>query len=333
VEYSYLGASGLTVGRIVLGTDNFGTQTTEPDSHAILDAALDLGINMVDTSDVYGWRAGQGYTEQIIGRWFATGGGRRERVVLATKVYGVMDDWPNNRHLSALHIRRACDASLRRLQTDYIDVYQMHHVDRNTPVEEIWSAMELLRAQGKIIYVGSSNHAGWHIAKLQEAARRRHHPGLVSEQTIYNLMQRTAELEVIPACVDYGVGMLAWAPLAAGLLGGILRKERDRQLTQPLPGERIAPHRQRRLAELDKHRTAVEAYEKLCADIGADPADVAVAWLLQRPGVTGCIIGPRTVEQVTASVRALETRLDEETLARLDEIFPGPGPAPESYAW
>ncbi|GLZ02592.1 oxidoreductase [Actinomadura sp. NBRC 104412] len=333
MDYTHLGRSGLRVSRICLGTDNFGTQTTEDDAHLILDAALDHGINMVDTSDAYGWRFGEGYTEQIIGRWLSKGGGRRERTVLATKLYGEMADWPNNGRLSALHIRRACDASLRRLQTDYIDIYQMHHVDRDTPVEEIWSAMDVLRAQGKIVYVGSSNHAGWHVARLQEEARRRHHPGLVSEQSIYSLLDRTIELEVLPACAEYGVGVLAWAPLSAGLLGGVLEKERRNQLGTPLKGERIAPHRQARLAKLERHRPAIEEYEKLCRDLGADPAHVALSWVLGRPGVDGAIVGPRTLDQLTGALGGLSLHLDADTLTRLDEIFPGPGPAPEAYAW
>jgi Predicted oxidoreductases (related to aryl-alcohol dehydrogenases) len=333
VEYTHLGRSGLTVSRLVLGTDNFGTQTTAEDAFAIMDRALELGINMIDTGDVYGWRMGEGVTEQIIGKWFAGGGGRRERTVLATKLYGVMADWPNNSGLSALHIRRACEASLRRLGTDYIDLYQPHHIDRNVRWEEIWEAMDLLKTQGKIVYVGSSNHPGWHIAAGQEAAARRGSIGLVSEQTIYNLLERTAELEVLPACQHYGVGMMAWSPLDAGLLGGILRKERERQLGTPLPGARIATHRGKRMAKLERHRAQIAEYEQLCAELGHSPADVAVAWLLARPGVSATIIGPRTVEQLDASTGAFAVTLDEAALARLDEIFPGPGPAPEAYAW
>ncbi|BCB91014.1 aldo/keto reductase [Phytohabitans suffuscus] len=333
MEYTHLGRSGLTVSRLVLGTDNFGTQTDEDEAHAVLDRAHELGINVVDTSNVYGWRPGEGYTEQIIGRWLAKGGGRRERTVLATKLYGVMDPWPNNSHLSALHIRRACEDSLRRLGTDHIDLYQMHHVDRTTPWDEIWEAMELLQRQGKIVYVGSSNHAGWHLAKAQEAARRRNFTGIVSEQTIYNLLERTAELEVLPACQDYGIGMMPWSPLDAGLLGGVLRKERESRVGTPLPGAQVARHRRERFEKLARHRDAIAGYEELCAEAGNDPADVALAWLLARPGVTAPIIGPRTVEQLESSTRALKVRLDPATLARLDEIFPGPGPAPEAYSW
>jgi aryl-alcohol dehydrogenase-like predicted oxidoreductase len=199
---------------------NFGPQTSEEESFRIMDRALELGINFFDTANVYGQKLGEGVTEQILGRWFAQGGGRREKVVLATKVYNRMGEWPNQSHLSALHIRQACEESLRRLQTDHIDLYQMHHIDRETPWEEIWQAMEQLVREGKVVYVGSSNFAGWHIARANEIARSRHFLGLVSEQSLYNLNARTIELEVLPACEAYGLGVIPWSPLAGGLLGG-----------------------------------------------------------------------------------------------------------------
>jgi NDP-hexose 2,3-enoyl reductase len=323
MEYTHLGRSGLRVSRLCLGTMNFGPVTDEPESHRILDRALEHGINFVDTANVYGWGESKGRTEQIIGAWFAKGGGRREKTVIATKLYGSMSDWPNDTFLSALNIRRACDASLQRLRTDYIDVYQMHHVDRGTPWDEIWEAMEMLRHQGKILYVGSSNHAGWHIAKGQEAARRRNFMGLVAEQSLYNLAERTVELEVLPACRDYGLGLIPWSPLHGGLLGGILRKQ---QLSRSAHG--------RAAQALEKHRPQVEKYEAFCDELGEPPTDVALAWLLKQDGVTAPIIGPRTVEQLDGSLRALEITLDEHATKRLDEIWPGPGgPAPEAYAW
>jgi aryl-alcohol dehydrogenase-like predicted oxidoreductase len=323
VQHVHLGRAGVRVSRLCLGTMNFGPHTEEADSHRIMDRALEHGINFFDTANVYGWRRGEGVTEQIIGRWFAQGGGRREKVVLATKVYGDMGDWPNTSRLSALHIKRACEGSLRRLQTDYIDVYQMHHIDRETPWEEIWEAMEQLRREGKILYVGSSNFAGWHIARAQEQARQRAFMGLVSEQSLYNLMARTVELEVIPACREYGLGLIPWSPLAGGLLGGALRKAEQ--------GRRASADMQRRIQE---NRAKLEAYEAFCGELGEDPANVALAWLLHNPVVTAPIIGPRTVEQLDGSLRALEIRLGEDALQRLHEIFPGPGkPAPEAYAW
>ncbi|HEY6378763.1 MAG TPA: aldo/keto reductase [Candidatus Dormibacteraeota bacterium] len=323
MDYTHLGRSGLRVSRLCLGTMNFGPLTDEAESHLIMDSALEEGINFFDTANVYGWRKGEGWTEQIIGRWLAQGGGRREKTVLATKLYGSMSDWPNDTFLSARNIRNACEGSLRRLQTDHLDIYQMHHVDRDTPWEEIWQAMETLVAQGKVLYVGSSNFAGWHIAQAQEAARGRHFMGLVSEQSKYNLLERTVELEVLPACADYGLGVIPWSPLAGGLLAGILRKARE--------GRSAAAHVQEGLA---KDRDRIERYEKLCDDLGHDPADVGLAWLLAQPAVAAPIIGPRTTDQLSASLRALTVELDSEALQTLDEIFPGPGgTAPEAYAW
>jgi aryl-alcohol dehydrogenase-like predicted oxidoreductase len=327
MEYTHLGRSGVMVSRLCLGTMNFGPETSEEDSHTIMDRALDLGFNFFDTANVYGWGENKGRTERILGTWFAGGGGRREKVVLATKLYGSMSDWPNDTFLSARNIRHACDASLRRMQTDYIDLYQMHHVDRSTPWDEIWEAMEVLRQQGKIIYVGSSNHAGWHLAKAQETAARRNFFGLVSEQSLYNLYERTVELEVLPACQDYGLGVIPWSPLGGGLLGGILRKQQGGHLGGRSASGRAAD-------ALAKDRDRIEAYEKFCEQLGENPADVALAWLLHQPAVTAPIIGPRTVDQLEGSLRALEVKLPEDALARLDEIFPGPGgAAPEAYAW
>ncbi len=325
MEYTNLGRTGLRVSRLVLGTMNFGPQTDEADSHRIMDRAHEHGINFFDTANVYGWGENRGRTEQIVGTWFAQGGGRRDRTVIATKVYGGMGDgeWPNYDKLSAVNIRRAVEASLTRLQTDHIDLYQMHHVDLDTPWDEIWQAMDTLVAQGKILYVGSSNFAGWHLARANEAAARRHSYGLVSEQSIYNLLTREVELEVLPAAAAYGLGVIPWSPLHGGLLGGVLRKERE--------GKRRSSGRAKEA--LEEHREQIGAYEDLCAEIGEEPADVALAWLLGRPGVTGPIIGPRTLEQLDGAQRALALTLEEKVLARLDEIFPGYRPAPEHYAW
>jgi NDP-hexose 2,3-enoyl reductase len=328
MEYTNLGRTGLRVSRLCLGTMNFGPKTTEPDSFTIMDRALELGIQFFDTANVYGWKTGEGVTEQIIGRWFAQGGGRRDAVVLATKVYGKMGDGPNDQGLSARHIVRACDESLRRLQTDWIDLYQMHHVSRSTPWDEIWQAMELLVTQGKVRYVGSSNFAGWHLAAAQESARRRHFLGLVSEQSIYNLLTRHVELEVVPAAIEYGIGIIPWSPLHGGLLGGALRKIAAGEASRTTEG--------RSAEALAEHREAIEGYEKLCANLGHDPADVALAWLLSRPGVTAPIVGPRTVPQLDAALGALSVTLDDDTLLRLDELFPpvgNGGPGPEAWAW
>ncbi len=326
MEYRKLGRTGIMISPIGLGTVNFSWLTNEADSFAILDRAFELGVNLFDTSDNY--NAGQ--TEALLGRWFALGGGRREKTVLASKAYSPPMEWgskdpakrmgtwvgPNQRGLSAKHIREACDASLTRLQTDYIDIYQMHHIDRNTPWEEVWQALELLVQQGKVLYVGSSNFAGWHIAQAQETARARHFLGLVSEQSIYNLMKRTVELEVIPACRAYGMAFLPYSPLGGGMLGG-------------KPGDNDRGRR-----AFFPQSDAIDAFQAFCQSIDRNPGDVALAWLAQQPGVTAPIVGPRTLSQFEASLAAIETPLDDNARARLDELFPGPGgAAPEAYAW
>ncbi len=323
MQYTHLGRSGLLVSRLCLGTMNFGPQTDEATSHSIMDSALDAGINFFDTANVYGGHGHRGLTEEIVGRWFAKGGERRERVVLATKLYGTMTDLPNESKLSALNIRRALDASLKRLQTDYIDIYQFHHIDRNTPWDEIWQAIDVAVQQGKILYSGSSNFAGWHIAQAQEAAARRNYTGLISEQSIYNLLTRDVELEVIPAAQQYGLGLIPWSPLHSGLLGGVLKKERD--------GVRRT---EGRAAEtLKNHQAQIQEYEDLVDELGQEPGEVALSWLLHRPGVAAPIVGPRTQEQLDSALRALDISLEETTLKRLDGIFPGRKTAPEDYAW
>jgi aryl-alcohol dehydrogenase-like predicted oxidoreductase len=328
MDYTQLGRTGLTVSRLVLGTMNFGPFTDEPDAHAIMDAALDAGVNFFDTANVYG-RDQKGRTEEIIGTWFAQGGGRRDKTVLATKVYGKMtadgDAWPNYDRLSAVNIRRAVDASLRRLGTDRIDLYQFHHIDRNTPWEEIWQALDVLVQQGKVLYVGSSNFPGWSIARANETAARRGSLGLVSEQCLYNPAERRAEMEVIPAAEAYGLGVLPWSPLHGGLLGGALRKEQD--------GGRSAGGAAAKALADPAERARVQAWEDLCDKHEVAPGEAALAWLLTRPAVTGPIIGPRIQAQLDSALRAVELDLSPEFLDAVDEIFPGPGPSPEAFAW
>ncbi|MEU6660517.1 aldo/keto reductase [Streptomyces sp. NPDC046821] len=329
MEYTQLGRTGLKVSRLVLGTMNFGPQTDEAASHAIMDAAQASGINYFDTANVYGWGENKGRTEEYIGSWFAQNGGRREKTVLATKVYGSMnrqsETWPNDDKLSALNIRRAVEASLKRLQTDYIDIYQFHHIDRLTPFEEIWQAIDVLIRQGKILYAGSSNFPGYKIAQANETAARRGMVGLVSEQCLYNLAERRAEMEVIPAAQEYGLGVIPWSPLHGGLLGGIIRKEFE-------GGRRASGRAAEALAD-PVTRGRVQAYEDLLDKHGLEPGETALAWLLTRPGVTGPIVGPRTPDQLASALRAVELELSEEVLTSLDEIFPGPGPSPEAFAW
>ncbi|MGH7214772.1 MAG: aldo/keto reductase [Tepidisphaeraceae bacterium] len=327
MEYTSLGRTGLKVSRLCLGTMNFGPLTTESDSFAIMDKAHEVGVNFFDTADVYGWKKGEGVTESIVGRWLAQGGGRRERTIVATKVFGDMDLDPNDqtmkRGLSAVKIRRGCENSLRRMQTDYIDLYQMHHIARETPWDEVWEAMETLVGQGKVIYVGSSNFAAWNIVQANEVAKRRNFLGLVSEQSHYNLKVRQVELEVAPACRAYGVGIIPWSPLAGGLLGGVLKKTE---------GGRRANERVQK--EVNERRPQLEKWEKLCDELGESPANVALAWLLNNPAVTAPIIGPRTMDQLTGALRAVELKLEDATMKNIDEIWPGPGDqAPEAYAW
>jgi aryl-alcohol dehydrogenase-like predicted oxidoreductase len=331
MEYTQLGRTGLKVSRLVLGTMNFGPVTDEGDSHAIMDAALGAGVNFFDTANVYGWGEDKGRTEEIVGSWFAKGGGRRDKTVLATKVYGNMaadgDSWPNHDKLSALNIRRAVEGSLKRLGTDYIDLYQFHHVDRSTPWDEIWQAIDVLVTQGKILYAGSSNFAGWHIAQANEAAQRRGSLGLTSEQCLYNLVERRAEMEVIPAAEAYGLGVIPWSPLNGGLLGGVLRKQREGGAGRSAGGRAADALADQVL------RGKIQAYEDLCDKHGLEPGDVGLAWLLTRPAVTGPIVGPRTAGQLDSALRAVELELSAEVLAALEEIFPGTGPSPEAFAW
>ncbi len=330
IEHRRLGGHGVLVSNLCLGTMNFGPQTSEKDSFAIMDRALDLGINFFDTADVYGGEGNRGRTEQIVGRWFAQGGGRRDAVVLATKVYNPADSGNdrsepnhNSRNLSAMKIKRHCEGSLKRLQTDTIDIYQMHHVDRDCPWEEIWQGMGSLADQGKIVYTGSSNFAGWDIATACQEASKRGMIGLVSEQSIYHLNNRMVELEVIPACRHYGLGLIPWSPLGGGLLGGALEKASS--------GRRSSEGVQK---AIEQNRGKLEKYEALCKEMGEKPAAVALAWLLHNPIVTAPIIGPRTMEQLEDAVHATEISLSKEILGRLDDIFPGPGgEAPNAYAW
>ena len=322
MQFTNLGRTGLKVSRLCLGTMNFGPHTSEMDSFKIMDRALDFGINFFDTANVYGWKMGEGITEQIIGRWIAQTG-HRDKIVLATKCFGEMGEGVNDKGLSAYHIRKACEDSLKRLKTDHIDLYQMHHVDRSVPWEEIWQAMEQLVREGKVLYVGSSNFAAMHIVQAQYEAQKRNFVGLVSEQSLYNLRDRMIELEMIPACKEFGLGLIPWSPLGSGLLGGVLEKEQNVRRSE----EAIQK-------SLEKHRDQIEQYETFCKSIGEKPANVALAWLLKNPVVTAPIIGPRTIEQFQDALRSLDVELNDEIMQRLDEIWPGPGGhAPEAYAW
>jgi len=324
MEYTYLGKSGLQVSRLCLGTMNFGRITPEKEAFRIMDKSLERGINFFDTANAYGGKKGEGITEKILGKWFLQSKNRRGKIVLATKVYGEMGPGINDKRLSAYHIKKACEDSLARMKTDHIDLYQMHHIDRNTPWDEIWQAMDRLVTAGKITYVGSSNFAGWDIAAACESAAKRNLLGLISEQSKYNLFNRFIEREVIHACMYYGVGIIPWSPLEGGLLGGVLKgkgADKERRNSDEVKNK------------LKKNQAQIEEWEKFCNNINEEPANVALAWLMNQTAVTAPIIGPRTSAQLNKSVRAVEIVLDENMLKKLDEIFPAAGTAPQYYAW
>jgi len=322
MQYTKLGRSGLMVSRLCLGTMNFGAYTPEKESFEMMNRALEIGINFFDTANVYGGKKGEGITEKIIGRWLEENKDRRNNIVLASKVYGEMGDRVNEKHLSAYHIKKACEDSLKRLMTDHIDLYQMHHVHRETPWEEIWQAMEQLIREGKIIYVGSSNFAGWDIATANEEARRRKLLGLISEQSKYNLFNRKIEREMIPACNYYGVGIIPWSPLEGGLLGGVIKNLNE--------GRRNSVEI---ISKLKNYKEQIEKWENFCDELGEEPANISIAWLHNQPGVTSPIIGPRTIQQLESSQRALEINFTKESLSKLDTIFPPAGISPQYYAW
>ena len=320
MQYRQLGRSGLKVSALCLGTMNFGSRTSPTESFNILSEAVDAGINFIDTADQYGGDAGVGTTETILGQWLAQDSTRRHNAVIATKVHEPMSDAINDRGLSARHIQMACDASLKRLQVEHIDLYQMHHIDRATPIDEIWQAMDRLYQQGKITYVGSSNFPGWAIAQANERAMTRQHLGLVSEQGLYNLIERRAELEVLPACQEYGLGLIPWSPLAGGLLAAASNSGGRRQ------SPAMQQERQARAGQL-------QAFQTLCTDLGESPSNIALAWLLHQPGVSATIIGPGNIEQLTSTLRVPDINLSTDSSRKIDEIFPPCGAAPEAYAW
>ena len=321
MRYRNLGRSGLSVSQLCLGTMNFGPRVAEPDAFNILSEAVEAGINFVDTADQYGGSLGVGTTETILGKWLAEDRTRREHLVLATKVHEPMSDDVNDRGLSARHIQMACDASLRRLGVEHIDLYQMHHIDRSVPIEEIWQAMDRLISQGKITYVGSSNFPGWAIARANEKAIAQQRLGLVSEQSLFNLMERRAELEVLPACREYGLGVIPWSPLAGGMLAPAPTDGGGRRAGEDAKNARA------------RHADQLDRFQDLCRELGEPTSTVALAWLLHQPGVTATIIGPANVEQLTSVLDVPDISFSAETLQRLDRIFPPCGEAPEAYAW
>lgn len=322
MQYRQLGRSALKVSELCLGTMNFGPRTSETESFEILNHATEAGINFVDTANQYGGDLGVGTTETILGKWFAQDESRRDQIVLATKVHEPMSDRVNDSGLSARHIQMACDASLKRLGVDHIDLYQMHHIDRTAPIEEIWQAMDRLIAQGKITYVGSSNFPGWAIARANEKAIASNRLGLVSEQGLYNLIERRAEMEVLPACRAYGLGLIPWSPLAGGLLSG--------KQTSTTGGRRDSEDMQTAMSERQQQ---LDDFQSLCDELNETPSAIALAWLLHQPGVSATIIGPGSVAQLSSVLHVPEIQLNDATLAQIDGIFPAVGESPEAYAW
>ena len=334
MEYGKLGRANLTVSKICLGTMHFGPYASEQESFEIMDRALEMGINFWDTANVYGGKGTRGRSEEIIGNWFARRPGGRDKVVLATKVYNPMveEAGPNEgQGISAYRVRKHVADSLRRLQTDHIDLYQVHHFDRDVSAEEFWGTFEKLVSDGDVLYMGSSNFPGWGLAKFQMQAWQRGFTGLVSEQTQYNLLNRIPELEVLPAAHNLGIGILAYMPLAGGLLTG---------KTQSAEGSRTRALEGEYGISLGPDNAQFAAFSRLCHAIGEKEHVVATAWTLNNPAVASAIVGVRTIGQLDGMERAAELTLDSDTMAQLNDMFNincgrplGQGPAPEAYSW
>lgn len=334
MRYANLGKSNLKVSRICLGTMHFGNRTSEEEAFKIMDRALDMGINFWDTANVYsGPGELRGTSEAIIGRYFQSRPGSRDRVVLATKVNGPMEDVddPNfDRGISAYKVRKHVNDSLERLQTDRIDLYQVHHIDRGITLEEFWGTFEKLVADGKVLYMGSSNYPGWGLAKYQAAAMQRGFTGFISEQTMYSLLCRWPELEVLPAAEDFGIGVIPYMPLGGGILTAKVQSQE---------GSRTASVENEYGITVGSEQ--IKAYQEMCSDLGESPVAVAIAWTLAQSAVSSAIVGIRTLGHLDAMERASELVLSQETLDKLDELFDTnkgrpirtAKPAPEAYAW
>ncbi len=333
MKYACMGRANVSVSRVCLGTMHFGVSASREEAFRIMDRALELGINFFDTANVYGRAAGFGATETIIGEWLKQGGGRRDRIVLATKVFGGMGKTagPNEGPgISLYKVRKQAEDSLRRLATDRIDLYQVHHIDRRITGEELWGTFESLQQKGEVLYVGTSNFPGWGLTKYQMLARERGNLGIVSEQSMYNMLCRYPELEVIPAAGDLGIGVLPYMPLAGGLLSGKTRSEEgsrtaevEKEYGMPVSGNR-----------------QLEEFSRICGEIGEKAHIVAIAWVLANPAVYSTIIGIRSVKHLDGLERAADLELSPQIKTRLDELFPmnkgrplRSAPAPEAFAW
>lgn len=335
MQYTKLGRSNLTVSKICLGTMHFGTKTPDDESYKIMDKALDMGINFFDTANVYGRDVYCGRTEELIGNWFQQGNGRREQTVLATKVYGTMLPAPQPPNeeggLSAYKVRKHAADSLKRLQTDHIDLYQVHHIDERISLEEFWTTFDRLINNGDVLYMGTSNYSGWGLAKYQMYAWQKGMVGFVSEQAQYNLLSRYPELEVFPAARDFGISIIPYMPLGGGLLTG---------KKQSVAGSRTAQVEKEYDLNLGSSQQ-LDAFSALCKEIGETESVVAIAWVLSNPAVASAIVGPRTVEHLDGLDRAAELQLDPAHIQKLNAIFDiNKGrqlkpdvPAPQAFAW
>src|SRR3954469_4517033 len=321
MRYRQLGSSGLRVSVLTMGTMTFGGHgmfasvgdTDLDGARRQLDLCLEAGVNLVDTANVYS----QGVSEEIVGQALE---GRRDHVLLATKVRMPMGDGPNSAGVSRSEIIRQCEASLRRLRTDHIDLYQLHAWDGQTPLEETLGALDDLVRDGKLRYVGPSNYSGWHLLKALGIAERDRLPRFVSEQIFYSLQSRDAEYELVPAAIDQGLGILVWSPLAGGLMSGKYRRGQS----GPEGSRHLTDWDEPPVRDEDKLYDTVDVLVEVADKRGASPAQIALAWLLQRPAVTSVIIGARTEEQLADNLGAADLELTEDEMARLDEVSAPP---------
>lgn len=324
MEYRFLGKTGLRVSELCLGAMYFGKETNEQDSHRFMDAYIDAGGNLVDTADVYG----MGKSEEVVGRWLKNQ--NRTDVIIATKVRYPMGDGPNEAGLSRKHIIDGLEASLRRLQTDYIDLFQVHCWDSITPLEETLSTLDTLVKSGKVRYIGASNHSGWQLQKALDVSRQMGWEPYVSLQPQYNLLCRPTEWELIPVCLNEGVGIIPWSPLRGGWLSGKYR----RGMSAPPSGSRIEAATEKGRGEAwsnyDNEYTwgVIDVLLAVAEEVGKSPAQVALNWLLQRPGVTAPILGPRTMEQLQDNFGAAGWALNEDQMNRLNEASDVQLPSP-----
>ncbi|MFE9744719.1 aldo/keto reductase [Saccharothrix saharensis] len=319
MQRRFLGSTGLEISELALGTMTFGDQTDEPTAHRILDEFTAAGGTFIDTADTYSF----GGSERILGRWLRSH--NRDDLVIATKAYGEMAAGAPVNGAGRKHLVRAVEASLARLGTDYVDLYQIHVFDDATPIEETLSTLDRLVTAGKVRFVGASNYTGWQLQKSVDLARRHGWEPFVSLQPLYNLLERDAELELLPICRNEGLGLIPWSPLGGGLLTG----KYTREMTEAPAGTRLADRRQSvRDGTTGFTWQVVAAVSAVAAEVGRTPSQVALRWLLQQPGVTAPIIGVRTPEQLRDNLGATGWSLDAARLERLTEVSSRPLPYP-----